>query len=71
MDEKTIVDILRLIAEELQNECWGRVDRGRKQIKENPDDNWIDYHQGVIHGMDEAAQKIYNYIERIERGEMI
>lgn len=71
MDEKNIVDILHLIAEELMVECWRRVDRGRERIKTDPDDKWIDYHQGVIHGLDEGAQKIYDYIERIERGELI
>ena len=72
MNDETIINILQMIAEELQEESWKRVERGRKKLKENPDDDrWVDYQQGVIHGMDEGAQKIYGYIERIKKGEMI
>ena len=68
---KTTLDILQMIAEELQEESWRRLERGREKLKENPDDKWQDYDQGVIHGMDEGAQKIYRYIERIKNHEMI
>lgn len=69
--EKTILDILTTIAEGLQEESWSRLERAREKFKENPDDKWLDYQQGVIHGIDEGAQRIYQYIERIKNHEMI
>lgn len=68
--QKNIVEILTMIAEELQDDAWKRVERGRKKFIENPEDRWLDYDQGVIHGMDEGAQRIYNYIESIKKSEI-
>ena len=70
-NEKKIIDLLTMIAEGLQEDSWDRLERARKKFEENQNWKWLDYQQGVIHGVDEGAQRIYYYIEKLKNHEIL